>query len=307
MKYQRTLAFALALLLAAPVSPFVTAADDEQVRFAFDLDRASASGSVAAAKSLYAQALSALLVREFPGSDISYVVLDAHTGAVLASRWNDLHRPVSVGSLVKPFTAVAYADAHGRKFPEHICRGTASGCWLARGHGRVDIISAIAFSCNSYFRFLASRIPAAQAALTVRQFGLPEPQTVFSVSTLVGLNDGWRVPPLRLARAYLEMVHRGAQAGVEEVLAGMAASARMGTGQAVGRALQRSSALVKTGTAPCTHARRAPGDGFVVALLPADSPSLLLLVRGHSVPGAQAAITAGQILHTLEEQTTVAD
>ena len=306
MKDPRCLTFALLLLLAAPITPVGTAVDG-QLGFSFDSVTASGNGSFAATNSLYAQALSALLAREFPGSDISYLVLDARTGAILAFRWNDLDRPVPVGSLVKPFTAVAYAEAHGLKFPEHVCRGSASGCWLPRGHGRLDITAAIAFSCNSYFRFLASRIPLAQAALTVRQFGLPEPQIVSPISALVGLSDEWRVSPLALARAYLEIVHRQAQAGIVEVVAGMAASARMGTGRAVGRALTRSSALVKTGTAPCTHLRRTPGDGFVVAMLPADSPSLLLLVRVHSVPGSHAAITAGRILHTLEEQTTVAD
>ena len=85
------------------------------------------------------------------------------------------------------------------------------------------------------------------------------------------------------------------------MVAGMAQSARQGTGAEVDRALQHASALVKTGTAACTHQARAPGDGFVVALVPAEQPELLLTVRVHGVPGAKAALTAGRMLSRIEE------
>jgi cell division protein FtsI/penicillin-binding protein 2 len=103
-----------------------------------------------------------------------------------------------------------------------------------------------------------------------------------------------------MARAYLEFIRRREQPGVREVLAGMAQSAKHGTGAEVDRALAFPDALVKTGTAPCTHSPRAPGDGFVVVLTPADQPQILLMVRVHGVPGAQAAKTAGQMLRRIE-------
>ena len=89
--------------------------------------------------------------------------------------------------------------------------------------------------------------------------------------------------------------------GVREVMEGMAQSARQGTGAEIDRTLKRSSALVKTGTAACTHDQHAPGDGFVVALVPAEQPELLLMVRVHGVPGARAALTAGRMLRRIEE------
>ncbi len=58
---------------------------------------------------------------------------------------------------------------------------------------------------------------------------------------------------------------------------------------------------MKTGTAPCTHPHAAPGDGFVIAMLPANQPELLLLVRVHSVPGATASITAGRMPRRMED------
>jgi len=69
----------------------------------------------------------------------------------------------------------------------------------------------------------------------------------------------------------------------------------------VHRAFPIPDALVKTGTAACTHSRHAVGDGFTVALVPADEPQVLLMVRVHGVPGAQAAKTAGQMLRRIED------
>ena len=103
-----------------------------------------------------------------------------------------------------------------------------------------------------------------------------------------------------MARAYLEFVRRHDQPGVRQILAGMAQSAEQGTGAEVDRALPFPNALVKTGTAMCTHAKRAPGDGFAISMSPADDPQILLMVRVHGVPAAQAAKTAGQMLSRLE-------
>ena len=87
---------------------------------------------------------------------------------------------------------------------------------------------------------------------------------------------------------------------MRDVLAGMAESARAGTGQGIGRGFRRTAVLAKTGTAACTHGR-APGDGFAVALVPADAPTMLLMVRVHGVPGSHAAVTAGQMLQRLQQ------
>ena len=117
----------------------------------------------------------------------------------------------------------------------------------------------------------------------------------------MGIGDAWRISPLHLAHAYLELYRRKEQPGVSPILEGMRQSALHGTGAAVGRQLQHADALVKTGTAPCTHTHWAPADGFVLALLPADSPEVLLFIRIHSVAGAKTAETAGRMLRRMEE------
>jgi cell division protein FtsI/penicillin-binding protein 2 len=202
---------------------------------------------------------------------------------------------------VKPFTALAYGEHHEFRYPTHTCQGTATGCWLPRGHGDVDLSSAIAYSCNSYFRVLTAKMTAAEVSPTAVRFGLEAPAPETAGPALAGLGNRWLISPLSMARAYLELVRRRDQPGVREVLAGMALSAKQGTGAEVDRALPFPDALVKTGTAPCTHSKRAPGDGFTIVLAPPDDPRILLMVRVHGVPGARAAKIAGQMLRHIEE------
>jgi cell division protein FtsI/penicillin-binding protein 2 len=261
----------------------------------------AAQNSSAAAKSLFSQSAVLVLEREFPSSDISYLLFDARNGTLLSSRWDDPSKPIPLGSLVKPFTALAYGETHENQFPTHVCRGEASGCWQVRPHGKLDLVSAIAVSCNSYFRALAEDLTGEQLIPIAKRFGFDPPDPALSGPALMGLGDRWRIAPIKMGRAYLELYRRRDQPVVREVLAGMAQSARSGTGKGVGDALKNVDALVKTGTAPCTHTHAAPGDGFVVAMVPANQPELLLLVRVHSVPGATASLTAGRMLHRLEE------
>lgn len=250
---------------------------------------------------LFAQSAAEALSREFSSRDVSFLLLDARTGRVIASRWDHPETPIPLGSLVKPFTALAYGELHEFKYPPHMCRGTATGCWRPGGHGATDLTSAIAYSCNSYFRMLTADLKAADVSPTAMRFGLESPDHDATGAALAGLGDRWRTSPLRMARAYLELVRRREQPGTREIVAGMAQSAQQGTGAEVDRSLPFPDALVKTGTAPCTHSPRAPGDGFVVALVPGDDPQILLMVRVHGTPGARAAKTAGQMLRRIQE------
>ncbi len=253
-----------------------------------------------AESSLFAQSATETLDRDFPSRDISFLLLDVRTGRLLAARWERPDLPVPLGSLVKPFTALSYGEQHDFQYPTHTCRGTATGCWLPRGHGEVNLTSAIAYSCNSYFRMLTAELAAADVAPIAARFGIEPPDHEAGGAALAGIGSRWRISPARLAGAYVELIRRRELPGVREILAGMEQSAQYGTGAAVDRALPFPDALVKTGTAPCTHKLRAPGDGFGIALTPANQPQFLLMVRVHGVPGAQAAKTAGQILRRIE-------
>lgn len=252
-------------------------------------------------KTLFSQSAIRILDHEFQDPGVSYLLFDARTQILLSSRWEGAEQPIPMGSLVKPFTALTYAEAHGFAYPTHVCRGEASGCWRIHPHGELDIVSATAVSCNSYFRALAANLRGEQLLLTANTFGLDAPKRELTGDSLIGLGEQWRVSPLHMARAYLELYRRRDQPGVRELLSGMAQSAQRGTGEGVGHALKHTDVLVKTGTAPCTHIHPAPADGFVVALVPADRPEILLMIRVHGVAGAKAAVTAGRMLKRMEE------
>jgi len=251
--------------------------------------------------SLYAQSAAESLRRDFADPDISFLLLDARAGHVLASNWEHPELPIPLGSLAKPFTALAYGEQHDYEYPSHICRGTASGCWRPAGHGSVDLTNAIAYSCNSYFRSLTEDLNSEDVASTADRFRIDAPDQQAEGTALAGVGSGWRIAPLRMARAYLELARERDRPAVRQIIDGMAKSAEQGTGAQLGRALVGTRALAKTGTAPCIHARRAPGDGFAIALLPADDPKILLMVRVHGVPGSQAAKTAGQMLRRIQD------
>jgi cell division protein FtsI/penicillin-binding protein 2 len=251
--------------------------------------------------SLFAQAAGEILNRDFPADTVSFLLIEVPSGRILASRWDNPEAPIPLGSLVKPFTALAYGEQHAFLFPRHVCRGTTTGCWRPGGHGAVDLSTAIAYSCNSYFRALAERMTAADVAPTAMRFSLEPPASGAAGSALAGLGNHWLISPLSMAHAYLELVRRRDQPGVRQILAGMADSAEKGTGAEVDRALPFPDALVKTGTASCTHSKHAPGDGFAIVIAPSGDPQTLLMVRVHGVPGAQAAKIAGQMLRSVKE------
>lgn len=251
--------------------------------------------------SLFSQSISESLNRKFANPDVSFLLLDVHSGQLLASRWDHPENPIALGSLDKPFAALAYGEYHGFRYPEHTCRGSASGCWRPRGHGRLNLSSALAYSCNSYFRMLAADLKATEVSAIAIRFGIDPPADSASGTALAGFGGEWRTSPLHMARAYVELIHERQQPAVKQIFEGMSEAALYGTAAEVDRALHSARAVAKTGTAPCIHSRRGPGDGFTVALFPGDDPRILLMVRVHGVPGAVAAKTAGQMLQWIED------
>jgi len=227
------------------------------------------------------------------GSAVNYIAVDVRSGTIIEQRWADATAPIPLGSLVKPFTALAYSGA----FPEFVCKGAASRCWLAHGHGRVRFREALAQSCNAYFLNMARGTDPGTLAVVAAKFGIAAPE-VDSAETRIGLGDGWRISPLALVHAYAELALRTGEPRVSEILAGLELAARSGTASAMGR-----GTLAKTGTAPCADIgaanRNHATDGFTMALAPADSPRIALLVRVHGVTGAEAAKSAARILREM--------
>jgi len=235
-----------------------------------------------------------------PEAGVSYLLLDARSGAILESHWERMNQATPLGSLVKPFTALAYAQTHGYRYPKYDCDGKSAGCWWPAGHGRIGIEAAVSHSCNVYFRLLAERVNYRALSAVAWRLGIAPPDSGAPSLSYVGLGGRWQVAPLAMARAYLELVRRGAEPGVVPVLDGMRESAASGTGSGIGEGAGGNSAWGKTGTAPCTHSPAADGDGFAVAIYPAPQPKYVLLLRKHGVPGRLAAVAAGRMLAAWE-------
>jgi hypothetical protein len=241
-----------------------------------------------------------LLDRRFADPDVSFVVLDARTGQTIASRWADVDQPAPLGSLVKPFAALAYGAGHSFRYPTFRCDRT-SGCWYPPGHGPMNLSQALAHSCNHYFRELSAQVAPEDLANVTGRFGLPAPRQAAGTDAYWGLGDDWRIEPAAILRAYIALSRPPTMPGSAPVLQGLALSARQGTAQGIGGALRQAAALAKTGTGPCVHRPNAGGDGFVAVLYPADQPRYALLVRAHGQTGRRAAEIGGAMLQMLIE------
>lgn len=220
---------------------------------------------------LFDQSVARILERNFPSAQ--FLLLDIDTTEIIGSRWAAPDRPIPLGSLTKPFLRGGQPDMA-------LC--DPSHCWLPQGHGKIGYIEAIAQSCNSYFL---------QRTTAVQPYISPPPSS--DPETLIGLGSTWRIAPTQIARAYAMLARDPESATTRQ---GMRASAQHGTAK-----LLRTDALAKTGTAPCSHTQKAPGDGYVAILYPPQSPRYVLLVQVHGVSGAVAAKTAGEMLTVLRD------
>jgi cell division protein FtsI/penicillin-binding protein 2 len=112
------------------------------------------------------------------------------------------------------------------------------------------------------------------------------------------LRAEWLATPHELLRAYTELVRRRAEPEASIALEGLRRAARDGTAGAVAIRLPQD-AYAKTGTAECAHAQNADGDGFAIAVYPADAPRFAVVTRVHGQTGRVAAAAAAALLDAL--------
>lgn len=189
--------------------------------------------------------------------------------------WPGVSRPICFGSLLKPFLVLAFTATH-TGYPTVVCRGTRDKCWLPRGHGKQDVVTALANSCNAYFLLLTRLTDRAALDAVCLRYGLTLPSRSLTEDSLIGLGSGWLNLPVSVAQAFSELTD-------QTVLRGMAQCAVRGTAKNV-----HLPCYAKTGTAPCSHTPRAPGDGFVAVLYPQGQPRRVLLLEQHGTTGAEA-------------------
>ena len=230
-----------------------------------------------------------------PVSTVDYIVSEFSTNEVIAESWSD-PQSASPGSLLKPFVALAYGRKQGLIFPVVECSGET--CWLPTGHGRVGLERALSHSCNTYFRLLADNVSVEEVGFESSRLGLQAPPPNSPTNALWGLLPGWVSTPQEILRAFSELTRRRNEFESAVVLQGLREAARSGTASALSSRLPQD-AFAKTGTAVCAHPTRTDGDGFAVAVYPADSPRYVITVRIHNQTGRVAAEAAAVILEAL--------
>ena len=233
--------------------------------------------------------LAALFAAGIPS--LRYILLDVPSQH-LSVNWPDSRSMVSYGSLLKPFLVLAYAKTHGR-FPEVICRGTASGCWLPNGHGKQTICPALANSCNAYFLALAAAIDRPALDNVCLEYQLFPPAVASTPASWIGLQEGWPQSAEPVLEAFRRLAQNRSNPAASLALTGMELCALSGTGKAA--ALH---CFAKTGTAPCSHTPAAEADGFAILIYPTDVPRLILLAEQHGTTGAHTAALASALLRS---------
>jgi cell division protein FtsI/penicillin-binding protein 2 len=174
----------------------------------------------------------------------------------------------------------------------------------------LDARDAIAYSCNTYFSTVATRLSPAELADLYKRVGFTSPtgltpdETVGQINTareqpqlqLQALGEwGIQVTPLELLNAYAKLARqklKGDLGSAVPVFDGLERAVKYGvahTAQPVG-----TTAAGKTGTAaglrtPATH-------GFFVGYAPADKPEIVVLVYLERGRGMDAAALAGPII-----------
>ncbi len=275
--------------------------------------------SLNAAAQTVDNALQSALTRAMGTQRGAAVVLDVHSGHILASSHLEVaaRRVAAPGSSIKPFTLLALLES-GKVSAQTalVCKRSVAigGHKLDCSHPvtsePLDPAAALAYSCNSYFTTVALRIsPEAMRAAFLRDgFASPPALTPSEATGMVELAKspeqeqlqaigewGVQVTPLELAKAYrsLAMLQANHDEKLAQLFAGLEQSVAYGMGHEAQPA-QPMKVAGKTGTAPAdegawTHA-------WFAGYAPAQDPEIVLVVfleKGHG--GSDAATVARKV------------
>jgi len=241
------------------------------------------------------------MARALNGKAGAAVVLDIASSKVLAAYHPEVaaRRVALPGSAIKPFTLLALLDSG--KVNEHtalMCKralnvgGHKLDCMHPSVKQPLDPAAALAYSCNSYFTTVATRLTPSELRQSFLKDGFASPSGLERDETpgSVGLAStqaelqleaigewGVQVTPLELLRAYQPLAQLSQQhdPNLTPLFAGLEGSVSYGMGH-LAQPDAKMKVAGKTGTARVEEG--AWRHGWFAGWAPADKPEIVLVV-----------------------------
>ena len=262
-------------------------------------------------------ALDSVIARLMDGKPGAAVALDVASGTIIArsNLKTAAERVTAPGSVVKPFVLLELLQS-GKIDPEQrlVCRraltiaGRRMDCTHSPAVTNLDAADAVAYSCNTYFAQVATKLSPADLAGTLERAGLTSRSGLVPDEAVGRINVaadeahlqlqalgywGVEVTPLGLLAAYRNLALHRLKNDLPP-----AAPLFLGLERAVQYGMAHEAeptgitAAGKTGTAsgatPQTH-------GFFLGYAPADKPEMVLVVYLEQGRGSDAAAVAAPI------------
>jgi penicillin-binding protein 2 len=264
--------------------------------------------------------------RAMAGHKGTAVVLSVDTERILAAYRPEVaaQRLALPGSSIKPFTLMALLNS-GKVTAQTalMCNRSLSvgGHRLDCSHPQMgqplDAVTALAYSCNSYFTSMSTRLTPAQLREALINDGLATPtglapdEGIGTVALAQSRDElqlqaigewGVRVTPLELLRAYRKLAllaSTGTDTNVKAIFEGLEGSTSYGMARSA-RPENGIRVAGKTGTAnsddgPWTH-------GWFAGYAPADKPEVAVVVFLERGRGSDAAAIARQVFAALDSK-----
>jgi cell division protein FtsI/penicillin-binding protein 2 len=278
--------------------------------------------AVVAQKTNTASIFDPVIARLMAGKPGAVVVLDVSSGKILARSGGQVaaQRVTLPGSAVKPFVLLALLQS-GKIDPKQrlACRrnltigGRQMDCTHSPAVSNLNATDAIAYSCNSYFAQMATRLDPAELAQAFARAGFTSSSRLAGSEgdaagkVLLASDEphlqlqalgywGIEITPLELLVAYRNLALHRLRNDLPEaapIFAGLEAAVQYGTAHEAGTA--GLAVAGKTGTASSAASSSRSTHGFFVGYAPADKPAVVVLVFLEHGHGSDAAAIAGPI------------
>jgi|GEM_PF-6827937 len=264
--------------------------------------------------------------------DFGFILTNPQNGKVRLIYNVDMiyRKKYSPGSLLKVFALLSYAkDNKVNIYETHECKGYTEGeisCWLGAGHGSLDLIKAIAHSCNYYFYyFLKDKLTKKAYYTTLMDFDLYVDPSLLSMNdydfyiTSFGLGVKILVPPVKMIYAYNSIFNGGKLFNddgdlirtidldnevVEILRQGMKESYLYGTSKIIYLKTGISDVIAKTGTGANIISGKTDwrkNVGWIIVLAPGFNPTFGMMVVVERSRSSTACSIASELINFLVE------